>query len=935
MDIVDGLFERGDELERVARPLAECVAGEGRMAVVEGPAGIGKTRLLGAAASLAADAGVRVLRARAGELEREFSLGVVRQLFEPVLAAADEAERAELLAGAAQLAEALLATADVGPGSLFAAYHGLYWLAANLAGRTPVALVVDDVHWCDAASIGFLDFLGRRLEGLPVLVLAGMRPNEPGAEADMLDALAAGPGVTLIRPRALTAEATAVLVRARLSDRADDAFCAACHEATGGNPLLVTELAAALAAEQVTPTAAHVARVREIGPEAVSRAVRLRLARLPAPATALAEAASVLGDGADMGDAIRLAGLGIEEGLDAATALVGVELLRPADAVEFTHPVVRAAVYAGLGLPGQKAAHLRAVRLLTEQGRSPEQVAAHILVCPPAGDAAAVRSLRDAARRAGADGDAQAAVRYLARALREPPPPGERVPVLMELGIAEQFVNGPAAVEHLREALGLTSPPESGRVAVSLARALYFTGRAQEAAETFEAALAEPGLDRDAAENLEAGLVVTSLFEPTLADRGRARLATSARPDAERTTAGRILLGYGAYDIARTRLDRDAAVAQARRSWAGGELASEDSQGAPAAVEDVFACADLLDEAEAVCRAVLDHGQRTGAVFEVVMGYGMRASVLRLRGPLAEAHADAVAAIDASAQYGFLTVIQWTLAWLVETLIDRGDVPGAAKALAAHGMDGALGDTGHLSAVLLARARLRLAQGRPDEAVDDARDVGRRFALLGGRNPAMFPWRTRAAEGLLGRGDAAGAGALAAEELALAREWGAPRPIARALRMQGLAVGGDDGLGLLREAIDVLDGSPALLERANALVELGAALRRANRRAEARPPLQEGADLATRLGARPLAERALEELLATGARPRRVAASGRESLTPSELRVAELAAQGNSNRDIAQRLFVTQKTVEAHLGRTFRKLRIESRAQLAGALGSA
>ena len=932
---MDGLFERGAELERIARLVSECAGGDGRMAVVEGPAGIGKTRLLGAAAGLAADAGMRVLRARAGELEREFSLGVVRQLLEPALAGAGEAERAELLAGAAHLAEPVLAAADAGPGSLFAAYHGLYWLTANLAGRAPLALVVDDLHWCDAASVGFLDFLGRRLEGLPVLVVTGVRPNEPGAEAAMLDALAAAPGVTVIRPRALTAEATAALVRERLAPSADDAFCAACHEATGGNPLLVSELAAALAGEGVAPVAANAGRVREIGPEAVSRAVRLRLARLPAQATALAEAASVLGDGADLGDAARLAGLGVEEGLAAAAALMGVNLLRPADAVEFTHPVVRAAVYAGLGLPGQKAAHLRAVRLLTEAGRSPEQVAAHILVCPPAGDPAAVASLREAARRAGADGDAQAAVRYLSRALREPPPPGERVPLLVELGIAEQFVDGPGAVEHLREALGLTAPAERGRIAVSLARALYFSGRAQEAAETFEAALAEPGLDPAAVEDLEAGLVVVSLFEPTLADRGRARLEGSARPGAEETTAGRILLGYGAYDLARTRLDRDAAVAQARRSWAAGDPAREDSQGTPAAVEDVLACADLLDEAEAVCGAVLDQGQRTGAVFEVVMGYGMRASVLRLRGPLAEAHADAVAAIEASEQHGFLTVVHWTLAWLVETLIDRGDVPGAAAALAAHGMEGALDDTGHLSAVLLARAALRLAQGRPREAVDDARDVGRRFGLLGGRNPAMFPWRTRAAEGLLALGDRDAAEALAAQELALAREWGAPRPIARALRIRGLAVGGQEGLDMLREAVDALDGSPALVERARALVELGAALRRANRRADARPVLQEGADLANRIGARPLAERALDELVATGARPRRLAASGRESLTPGELRVAELAAQGDSNRDIAQRLFVTQKTVEAHLGRTFRKLRIESRAQLAGALGEA
>jgi DNA-binding CsgD family transcriptional regulator len=130
----------------------------------------------------------------------------------------------------------------------------------------------------------------------------------------------------------------------------------------------------------------------------------------------------------------------------------------------------------------------------------------------------------------------------------------------------------------------------------------------------------------------------------------------------------------------------------------------------------------------------------------------------------------------------------------------------------------------------------------------------------------------------------------------------------------------------------VIQDSPALLERARSITELGAALRRANQRAKARELLQKGLDLANRCGARPLQERALAELVATGARPRRLTVSGRDSLTPSELRVAELATEGQTNREIAQRLFVTQKTVETHLGHVFRKLGLESRAQLALAL---
>lgn len=157
--------------------------------------------------------------------------------------------------------------------------------------------------------------------------------------------------------------------------------------------------------------------------------------------------------------------------------------------------------------------------------------------------------------------------------------------------------------------------------------------------------------------------------------------------------------------------------------------------------------------------------------------------------------------------------------------------------------------------------------------------------------------------------------------------------IGQALRLQGQATEGEAGIALLREAADVLAGSPGPLERAAALAELGAALRRANHRVDAREPLAEALDVATRAGAERLAARAREELLATGARPRRVVRSGVDALTPSELRVARLAAEGRTNREIAQSLFVTQKTVEMHLSAAFRKLDLSARSQLAGLLG--
>lgn len=166
----------------------------------------------------------------------------------------------------------------------------------------------------------------------------------------------------------------------------------------------------------------------------------------------------------------------------------------------------------------------------------------------------------------------------------------------------------------------------------------------------------------------------------------------------------------------------------------------------------------------------------------------------------------------------------------------------------------------------------------------------------------------------------------------LARAWGAPRTLGRSLRILGSIRGGDDGIAGIREAVSVLEPSPARLEHAYALANLGAALRRANHRAEAREHLRIALELAQRSGATLLAEQAHEELIASGARPRRVVQSGAAALTPSERRIAAMAAEGMSNREIAQALFVTLRTVEMHLSNAFRKLDVSSRTQLSAAL---
>jgi len=481
------LLERDGELAILAALVAQAAGGDGRVALIEGPPGIGKTRLVAAARQLASEAGMRCLSARGSPMERAFPFGVVRQLFEPMLAAG-AGPRSEVFAGPASRVERMLAAesepADSdGP---FAVYHGLYWLTANISATGSLALLVDDLHWGDPPSLAAVEYLGRRLDGLPVLLVIASRAREPGFDRSALDTLGQEPATREVTPRALSEAATAGLLRARLP-AADDGFCRACHAATGGNPLLVAELASALAAEGITGQADDAARVAQVGPEAVARAVRLRLARLSDEARSLAEAASVLGDGTPLEDAAALSRLDLPAAMTAATALAEADLLRAEETVSFVHPVVRSAVYASLGPFGRRDAHAHAVQLLTRAGRPAERVAAHVLRCPPAADPDAVEILRTAARRSMADGATGLAADYLLRALDEPPPAGQRPEILFELGTAERLQDLPRAAGHLQEALTLTGDPaRRTQIALGLGRALFGVRRAGEAKTVFE-----------------------------------------------------------------------------------------------------------------------------------------------------------------------------------------------------------------------------------------------------------------------------------------------------------------------------------------------------------------------------------------------------------------------------------------------------------------
>jgi DNA-binding CsgD family transcriptional regulator len=935
------LLERDAQVAALQALTDAAQSGDGRFAVIEGTAGIGKTRLLAEARAIAGTAGMRVLAARGGEFEGEFAYGIVRQLYEPLLASAAPDLRAELLSGPAALIEPLFgatqlaASRDAPAEGSFAVLHGLYWLSANVAFHRPTVLAIDDLHWADAPSLRWLLYLTRRLDGVPCLVVAGTRPPEgEGHNPTLVAELIGDPEAAVIRPEPLGRASIAVLARGMHGLEPDEAFSAALEMATGGNPLYIGAVLDAVAREGTSPTAENVPRLLEIGGQGISRAVGLRLARLQPEALALLRAASIVGDGAELRYAAALAGVEPSELGPAASVLVRLDLLRRVDPLEFFHPVVRSAVYETLDVVEQDAAHRMAAELLLRAGAPPESAAGHLLRVAPRADSFVVSTLRQAAERSLARGAAEVAVGYLTRALNEQIDPA-RAEVLVELGFAERRTNGPAAADHLRAGLELLAD-RSRRcaVALELGRALWFTDRQTDALAVFQRALDEVDRKRDPDlyELLVAELISSAWWNAQTYPIAEAAIHDFDLEALHGGLGSEILLATMAHYEYRLGLRRQRAVELARRALAPGNLLGSGSLAFIYAVM-VLCGSGLPDEAVSTFNHAVAQARRRGDVLSVAFMLMWRGQCQTDRGDLRAAVADLREAIDLGVAHGMLVSWPYSIGFLAHALLEQGEADEAARAIDEGDFPQQLPleQFDHVY-VRLYRGRLQIETGSPERGVEELLGVGDTARMVPFDNPSCVPWRRWAAEGLrlLDRNDEARA--LADEELMLARQWGDPIAIGASLRVLGLVEGGTAGIGLLREAVEVLAGAQGRLDHARAVVDLGAALRRANQRTEARGLLREGVDLARQVGALGLAERANVEIAATGARPRKVLQTGLDALTASERRVAQLAADGMTNKEIAQTLFVTIKTVEVHLSHAYRKLQITSRAQLGQAL---
>lgn len=920
-----GLLERDEVMATLRRCVAGAEAGRGASVALRAPAGVGKSTVLRAFREELRGRDLVLLHATGRDWERSHPYGVARQLLEPPLA--DAVVRRRLLVGAAVPLRVWFGEAEVAlPQEPLAMVRAMYWTVVGLAGDRPVVIVVDDVHDADPGSLQFLAHLLQDLEELPIALVLAARPEDWDGRPEVRELSRVLGRPTVVPP--LSVEAVAEVLRQQVGEP-DREFADVCHAITGGNAFYVLELAREVAAVGAEPSAANVGWVRELGIPALARGALLRTAGLPEGSAALLEAAAVLGDSAALSDCARLAGLDVETAGTLADRMARAGLLADARGVEFAHPILRTATLADLPSHQRARLHRAAAALLHGRGAEAEIVAEHLVRAEPAGEAWAADLLTEHGRDLLYTGLSASAVPILGAAVAEAPERAD-ADLLTWWGLARANIGDLDGIGVLRRGIEVTDDPEvRARRTIRLAKFLGDGLRLDEVLTLLEGVLATLP---DHAEERPLTEAVHFLYaRHTASGRERAlaareRLAHQAYAG---TGPGHAALRIALATDARHHRPREEVVELVRPALAPGLLSglTELTPEIAFAALEVLLTLELDAEFDEVLEEVAAEALRRGAAVDVNTAAHFRALAAWQRGLPVDAEQEALHALGAGAWTGWHEgeCASYALLGLARRELgkDAEADEDTARAGSIVGTGGKL-----LSLVRLAEGTALRRAGDATAALAAFEEAGEALTRGGFDAPGLLPWAGEVVAARLAAGQVDEAAGLAEEQVALARRVSGPRATAGALRALADCRG---EVALLEQAVALVDGSgrPGS-ERVRSLLALGAHHRRAGRPAVARPHLQEAWELAQRIGAARLAERAREELRVAGARPRRGYVTGVEALTGSERRVAELAVAGLSNVEIAQRLFVTPKTVEKHLGATYRKLGVTRRRDLAG-----
>ncbi len=939
------LIERDAPLQHLHALALRAAGGAGSCVVLEGGAGIGKTAVLTHLRREAEAVGLRSLSATGADLEREHGFGLARQLLEPVWRATDPSERDGLLDGAASLARPLLDGAGPGvetaaPSETQSVLYGAHWLLTSLAERTPLLITVDDAHWADEPSLDLLAYVARRVRDLPALIVIATRPTAPGF-ADLTGLMSTGESMGL---EPLTTAGIDLVAESIVGAERHHALADACLAATGGNPLYVRALLAELQAAGAHDATA--AAIAEIGPEPVARSVNRRLAELPAGAAAVTEAVAILGDDATLITVAELSGLEPRAAATIADALARAGIFHADGRLAFAHPVIRATVASGIGAHEESLRHAQAASHHLARGSDAEIVARHVLRAPAGLVEHAHTILQEAARAASRRGAPALAAKLLARARQEPSSPDAQLDTLVDLGTAQGRAVDPAAIETFAQAAAIATDPDR-RAAITISRAmLLYRGGAGSAAVSELVRELESGQVSDVtATRVRAALLTLADLDRSLRPGLATRIDEIAFEFAGRSGKPAALALVHQAVEARLRY-RDAAATgdlTERALRACFATLQESGGDDPDPVhEDVLSlmvlfldAAERFDAVAELGNGLLAHASRTGnASAYAHVGVTYAWSCLR-RGALE----DTARILQAVRDQGSPKTV-WMRAWIsgLGQALAAEFEPGAALAAGAGPLEDL--DVGphemppaERALLTVLRGKLRLAAGSIEDGLADVLQGGSALGALG-TTGANYHWQSDAGLALARLGRPTEGRGYAAAELSVNAQWGAPRAIGVSRRAVALLEPTDEErVAGLQAAVEVFESSEGRLELARTLVALGAALRRLNRRADARAPLRRAVELAEACGpGTRVAAQARVELAAAGGRAPKAIGGGVGALTASERRIVELAMEGLSNPEVAQTLYISRRTVESHLTSAYGKLGIASRRELGDVL---
>ncbi|MCI0385371.1 AAA family ATPase [Streptomyces sp. CNQ085] len=928
-----------DEPEFVGRDLELALirehlhgTGEGRAVLLRGPAGIGKTRLMSAAlAEVGADA--RVLTVKCHE-SGGAAYEAVRALFAPLGLTDGDPARHPLLAKSAALAVPALeadGSPDGQPADMYGVMHGLYWLTASLAAERPLIFAVDDLQWCDEASLRWLGFLLRRAEGLPLALLLTLRTEVGHAGPEALDDMADIASCLTVDVEPLTDDAVRAMLAAALAGPPDASGVGRCMELTGGTPFLVQLLVREL--RERTPDAGEeVDPLRDgLGHGAVAR---FHLDRLGPDRLAVAKALAVL-ESDDIESVAALVGTTPGPAAGAVDALRAAGLLRP-DSLTYRHDLMRQAVLDATPAEERLALRERAARLLNDSGRPSDQVAAQLMHLPEVSEPWMVTVLRSAALGAEQRGAPATAGQYLSRALRHDV---DDIELLSASARVLAHTDHPTALSRLERALSLATDPRlrcrlvlqyvitSLGVQNSL-RAFELVG---ETLPMVESQLGDSPEEQALRTLVEAMALVSGLDEKSTVRRVSERFRDHVPPPGE-TAEERLLLGM--LCALGTLEGRSAAelVPSAEQVLRVGDV-SLGGWGALGASLALY-LADEIKPAEFALTTLLEHAQKRGQVWNSATVSNARAQVHMWTGNIAQALADAQLAFDLVHRDLHVNSAVGPHCTLADVLVRRGDARRAEEVLDLIRRPRLDQFTLESHTYMMSRARACAALGDLEGALGHLRRCGDSLAEAGIGNPVLAPWWYDAAQ-LLAELGRHGEGRELIDRVAPAvRCWGTPRARGMLALAHGVLTPGDTGIDELTEAARLLDGTPGRLEQARAEYLLGRRLLERGDAESARERLRRSIDIAVLCGDRLLLDQAVPALGAAGGRLRRGTESPTDALSGSERQVAERAAAGATNREIAEALFLTQRTVEFHLTSVYRKLGISGRRDLATVLAA-